>query len=78
LVTAAESGNCSDGDVFSTYASQADLDAQIAQERSNKDMLREAGIDEGASLAGPNWIINMSDDVALEKLRADLGGTLIR
>lgn len=77
VTNAAESGTCSDKDVLSTYASQADRDAQVAQERVNKDMLRAAEITTGSTIVGPNWMVALSADADIEGIHAVLGGILI-
>jgi len=77
VANAAESGSCSEEDVLSTYASESDRDAQVTQERANKDMLREAGIDPGSTIVGPNWMVNLSAGTDIEGIHAVLGGTLI-
>lgn len=77
VTNAAESGTCSDKDVFCTYASQSDRDAQVSQERANKDTLRNAGITPGSTIVGPNWMVNLSADADIEGVHAVIGGTLI-
>lgn len=64
---ASESGSCSDSDVFSTYASEADRDEVVGflQANDSPDL---------ALLVGPNWIINGDGAPALE---AKLGGTTV-
>lgn len=77
LTNAAESGSCSDSDVFTTYASETSRDAQVAQAKANNDMLEEAGIEGSTALVGPNWIIT-GDDAEIRKLQKGLGGQIAR
>lgn len=77
VANAAESGSCSERDVLSTYASQPDRDAQVAQERANKDLLRSAGLEPGVTIVGPNWMANLPADADIESIHAVLGGILI-
>lgn len=75
VALAAESGNCSGVDVFSTYASEGDLQAQLDTEKETSAMLVEYDIDPGISLVGPNWIIHGEEEV--RPLQAVLGGTIV-
>lgn len=74
VTNAAESGNCSDNDVFCVYASESSRDAQISQTRANNETLISAGIDPSIVLFGPNWSINLSTKRAADLLRLGLGG----
>ncbi|EKA62261.1 hypothetical protein B277_03008 [Janibacter hoylei PVAS-1] len=82
---AAESGRCSDSDVFTTYLSESSRDESVqihkAMAKETREMFADdedadpALTDEEVLLVGPNWIIN-SDDAA--SLQADLGGQVVR
>lgn len=69
---AAESGHCSVGDVFATFATPGDLQAQLEMTR---DFANEFDMDPEPTLVGPNWTINTADPEALQKA---LGGTVSR
>lgn len=71
MPAAAESGTCTDDDVFSTYTSQADRDEVVDFLKEN---LSGTGI-ELTLLVGENWIIN--SDTAAE-LEPELGGVLVK
>lgn len=73
VTLAAESGNCSSNDVFSTYASDGDLQSQLETERAVEDMFADAGIEPDPTLVGPNWIIKSPKIGALQPV---LGGTV--
>jgi hypothetical protein len=73
---AAESGHCSDADVFATYASEGDLQQQLDTSKQTDEMLVQAHVDPGITLVGPNWTINGSDQ-AIRALQAHLGGTIV-
>jgi hypothetical protein len=68
------SGTCSDSDVFSIYANDVALQAQIAQSKTNAKTLTDAGLSADPTLVGPNWMINMPAKY-LGQLHAKLGGT---
>lgn len=72
---AAESGTCSDADVFSTYASEGDLQAQLATDRELDDAMADYGLESDPALVGPNWIITGPDAPDLAEA---LGGTVER
>jgi hypothetical protein len=74
VTLAAGSGHCDDESVFSTYASKADLQAQLDQDKVNDDMLLDAGLDTTPKLVGPNWIISAPE---APQMREDLGGVLV-
>ena len=76
LINAAQSGNCSDDDVFATYASQSSRDAQIAQTKDNNATLEDSGVPTSPVLFGPNWSIN-APATAVTYLRAALGGIVV-
>lgn len=66
VTAAAESGVCSDADVFMTFISASGRDQVVAFLKGNK----------GATiLVGPNWAINSKGAPALQ---ARLGGTVVR
>ncbi|GAA1914806.1 hypothetical protein GCM10009775_04200 [Microbacterium aoyamense] len=68
---ASGSGNCSDRDVFSTFASAADVQAQV-----NKTVRGSQGYAPVHLLVGPNWIIN-TQQPDLGHLAGVLGGAVI-
>jgi hypothetical protein len=72
---AAESGHCSDEDVFTTYTTDADLQAAVENARGMSEMLRENKIEPSPNLVGVNWIINAP---GADKLAPKLGGTVQR
>lgn len=72
---AAESGHCSDADVFMVFATDSDLAAQVSTLRELNEMSRDYGIDPDVNLVGPNWIIQ---NEAADELADDLGGTILR
>jgi hypothetical protein len=72
---AAESGHCSGADVFATFASQGELQAQLETRQLN-EMFAEADVeDDTLTLVGPNWPINGHQSV---EVQAMLGGTVTR
>lgn len=75
VTLAAESGHCSDADVFATFASEGDLQQQLETDRSMDDLLKESGIEPDPTLVGPNWSISGPDAPALADA---LGGTVSR
>lgn len=73
---AAESGHCSGADVFATFASEGDLQAQFETTRHLDEVFAEAGVeDDTPTLVGPNWSINGHQSVEVHAL---LGGTVTR
>jgi hypothetical protein len=66
---AAESGDCDDNTVLSTYASESDRDKSAENVKSLSEL-----IDGVTLLVGANWIIN---DKAAGELQDVLGGTII-
>lgn len=71
VTLAAESGACSDADVFMTFTGEDDRDELVA---NLKAMATETiGV---TLLVGPNWVINTED--GLESLQEALGGTIVR
>ena len=74
VTNAAESGSCSENDVFCVYASSAGLNAQIRQTRVNNGILKQSGLKPSRVLFGTNWSINNESKRALDKLRIVLGG----
>jgi hypothetical protein len=75
VTDAAESGHCTDEDVFTTYITDADLQAAVENARGMNELLREKKIDPGPTLIGPNWMINAP---TADKLAEKLGGTVQR
>lgn len=71
---AAESGSCSEDDVFAIYASDSSRDRQVQQTKDNNETLRAADIATGYVLFGPNWSILVDGKEAADFLRAALGG----
>ncbi len=71
------SGSCSDSDVFSIYADTAKLQQQVKTYKNLQKASAAVGLDPGAILVGPNWIINADDAGALTVLWAHLNGNLI-
>ncbi|MRK01767.1 hypothetical protein GEV27_09555 [Aeromicrobium sp. S22] len=55
---AAESGSCNDSDVFSTFAWEGDLQAQLDVGREMDGMLTDADVEPNTHLVGPNWIFS--------------------
>lgn len=74
LALAAESGNCSDESVLSTYASHTDLQDQLEQEKENNKLSLALDLETSPILVGPNWLIKASDAAVLKKA---MGGVLI-
>ena len=72
---AAESGSCSGSDVFATYASDGDLQAQLDTFREFDEMFEEMDIESDPTLVGPNWTIKGTEGVELQEV---LGGTVER
>lgn len=70
---AAESGHCSDADVFATFASAGDLQGQLSTDRELNQLLEESGLDPDPVLVGPNWTIKGPHADALADA---LGGTV--
>ena len=64
---AKETGECSEKDVFSVYATDADLTDQL-------ELSSQSGGADLHMLVGPNWIINLPDSSHVELLQAKLGG----
>lgn len=75
VVFAAESGSCSEDDVFMTYASAGQLEEAVSTRKAMNKMLTEKNIEAGPTLVGENWTINT--DSAFD-LQAELGGTILR
>lgn len=69
ITLAAESGDCDDNTVLSTYASQADKDEVIANHKALMEM-----IGGGTLLVGGNWILN---DKNAGDYQEKLGGTIV-
>lgn len=74
VTLAAQSGQCSDADVFSTFASSGDLQSQLDSYKGTDDMLADAGVDVDPHLVGPNWIIT---GPGVDALQGTLGGTVV-
>lgn len=77
VTLAAESGSCSDADVFATYVTDSDLQDQIDQYKENNEMLEESGIDASTILVGPNWTVS-GDEKPVQALRKGIGGKILR
>jgi len=75
VVFAAESGNCSDADVFSTYATPGQLEEAVAQMKANNEMLAAATVAVDPILVGENWMINGAGVIGIQPL---MGGTILR
>jgi hypothetical protein len=74
VVLAAESGHCSDADVFTTYVSPGQIEKAVAQMKANNEEMASVVV-VGPSLVGENWMIR-SDGVI--DLQPKLGGTILR
>lgn len=74
VTLAAESGTCSDDSVFSTYASESDLQAQLDLGKEMDEMSLNVGLDTSTQLIGPNWIITAPE---VPQIYEDLAGVLI-
>lgn len=72
---AAESGNCSDDTVLSTYVTDADLQFAVRNMQDMGELLKEQNIPDNPILVGPNWIINAP---TADKLADVLGGIVDR
>lgn len=75
VTLAAESGTCSDADVFTTYASPGQLEQAITQTKENNATLAGASVTADPSLVGENWMI-LGPDV--QELQPGMGGTILR
>lgn len=85
VTLAAESGRCSDSDVFTTYLSESTREEVVQNHKEMAKDTREmfaddedvdpALTDEEVLLVGPNWIINSSE---ASDLQGELGGQLVR
>ena len=71
---AAESASCNDSSVFSTYASDADLQAQLDMEKGMRDLLSDSGVPGTPVLVGENWLLK---DPHVADLVDELGGTIV-
>lgn len=67
---AAQSGSCSNADVFATFASEGDLQAQLDTFREIDAMFND---EPTPRLVGPNWVINAPEAATLQNA---LGGTV--
>lgn len=74
VTLAAESGTCSSDSVLTTYASEADLQAQLDQEKENATLMTDVGLSTEPILVGPNWLVKSPD---APDLREGLGGVVI-
>lgn len=70
---AAESGHCSDEDLLSTFATEADLQSQLETSKSMDELLKDNGIATTPTLIGPNWMIH---GLGVAALADQLGGTV--
>lgn len=85
VTLAAESGRCSDSDVFTTYLSESTREEAVQNHKEmakdTREMLADdenvdpSLTDEEVLLVGPNWIINSSEAADLQ---GDLGGQIVR
>jgi len=75
VVLAAESGHCSDADVFTTYASPGQLDGMVTQTKTNNQMLASATVAVNPTLVGENWMIH--GEGAIE-IQPKMGGTILQ
>lgn len=73
---AAESGACSDNDVFTTYASTGDLQAQLDSDKAVAQVELQANVDPGVALVGPNWMVRGADG-PIRALQRSIGGTVV-
>ena len=71
---AAESGTCDDESVLATYASDADLQAQLDTDKELTGLMTENGIESTPVLVGPNWIFKAPEAPAV---REKLGGVIV-
>lgn len=74
---AAESGSCSQDDVFATYASEAQRDESISTKKALNEDLVSASIDPTPTLFGKNWSIN-APDATIKQIQVTLGGVVVR
>lgn len=72
---AAESGSCTDDDVFATYATEAQRGEAVSTAKEANQMLKENNIAATPSVFGSNWSISTSRASELAK---KLGGTVVR
>lgn len=85
VTLAAESGRCTDSDVFTTYLSESSREEAVqtlkGMAKDTREMFADDDdvdstlLDEEVLLVGPNWIIN-SDDAP--SLQPTLGGQVVR
>lgn len=73
LTNAAQSAECSGDAVLATYATQADLQAQLKQYRAMAALFKQQGVPLNSLLIGPNWTINAPEAA---KLQPVLGGVV--
>jgi hypothetical protein len=75
VTLAAESGHCSDADVFTTYASAGQLEEAVSTKKAMNESLTKNNIAASPTLVGENWMINGD---AVTDLQPKLGGTILR
>jgi hypothetical protein len=75
VTLAAESGSCSDDDVFSIYASDQKLEDQVSTTKELNKMSRDASVAPTPTLVGPNWMVNIPAEWA-SRVQAGIGGEL--
>lgn len=71
----AESGSCSDDDVFATYATEEQHSEAVGTTKELNRMATDSGLEPAPVLFGPNWSINTTEAATLAKT---LGGTVVR
>jgi hypothetical protein len=75
VTLAAESGHCSDADVFTTYASAGQLEEAVSTRKGMNELLTKNNVAASPTLVGENWMINGD---AVTDLQPELGGTILR
>lgn len=73
LTNAAQSAECSGDAVLATYATQADLQAQLKQYRAMATLFKQQSVPLNSLLIGPNWTINAPEAAELQPM---LGGVV--
>jgi hypothetical protein len=76
VTNAKESGTCTDEDVFSIYATDSDLEAQIETTKAADELLREQQIEPDPTLVGPNWMIKLPSEWVY-RVKDALGGEIV-
>lgn len=73
ITLAAESGNCNDQTVISTYISSADVSELIQKNKALNEALDSDS--DTVWLTGQNWVLNSPDAAAMQE---KMGGRLVR